>query len=150
MTVWTCVPTGSFGSAGLVSGPAQSGKSVRIGLTLEVKRVLRFYESGNSFVSGPKQLRAQTVNALYLHAWTDYEDPLRQSLLRGLGLTLVRRDYSTLPTCRALMEEMRADRIVATGYGRQMYQRAVARARSLRFRAVARGARHFQLVIVKF
>ncbi len=34
------------------------GKSVRIGLTLEMKRVLRFYESGNSFVSGPKQRRA--------------------------------------------------------------------------------------------
>ena len=33
------------------------GESVRIGLTREVKRVLRFYESGNPFVSGPKRLR---------------------------------------------------------------------------------------------
>jgi DNA-3-methyladenine glycosylase len=33
------------------------GESVRIGLTREVERVLRFYESGNPFVSGPKRLR---------------------------------------------------------------------------------------------
>jgi DNA-3-methyladenine glycosylase len=33
------------------------GESVRIGLTREVKRLLRFYESGNPFVSGPKRLR---------------------------------------------------------------------------------------------
>jgi DNA-3-methyladenine glycosylase len=32
------------------------GKSTRIGLTLEAHRVLRFYERGNSFVSGPKRL----------------------------------------------------------------------------------------------
>lgn len=32
-------------------------RSVRIGLTLEVDRVLRFYEQGNRFVSGPKTLR---------------------------------------------------------------------------------------------
>jgi len=31
---------------------------VRIGLTREVKRPLRFYESGNPYVSGPKRLRA--------------------------------------------------------------------------------------------
>lgn len=34
------------------------GESVRIGLTREVKRRLRFYESGNPYVSGPKRLRA--------------------------------------------------------------------------------------------
>jgi DNA-3-methyladenine glycosylase len=34
------------------------GKSVRIGLTREVDRVLRFYECGNPFVSGPKRLRS--------------------------------------------------------------------------------------------
>ena len=34
------------------------GKSVRIGLTREVHRMLRFYERGNPFVSGPKRLRA--------------------------------------------------------------------------------------------
>jgi len=33
------------------------GESVRIGLTREVKRVLRFYESGNPYVSGPRRLR---------------------------------------------------------------------------------------------
>ena len=32
------------------------GKSMRIGLTLEAHRVLRFYERGNPFVSGPKRL----------------------------------------------------------------------------------------------
>jgi DNA-3-methyladenine glycosylase len=34
------------------------GKSRRIGLTKEVNRLLRFYERGNPFVSGPKRLRA--------------------------------------------------------------------------------------------
>jgi DNA-3-methyladenine glycosylase len=34
------------------------GRSVRIGLTLEVDRLLRFYERGNRFVSGPKALRS--------------------------------------------------------------------------------------------
>jgi DNA-3-methyladenine glycosylase len=32
------------------------GESVRIGLTREVDRVLRFYERGSAFVSGPKRL----------------------------------------------------------------------------------------------
>ncbi|HEY3276330.1 MAG TPA: DNA-3-methyladenine glycosylase [Syntrophorhabdaceae bacterium] len=41
-------------------GPASQptrpiGKSVRIGLTREVERMLRFFESDNPFVSGPKQ-----------------------------------------------------------------------------------------------
>jgi DNA-3-methyladenine glycosylase len=34
------------------------GRSVRIGLTKEAHRLLRFYERGNPFVSGPKRLRA--------------------------------------------------------------------------------------------
>ena len=34
------------------------GKSVRIGVTKELDRVLRFYERGSPFVSGPKRLRA--------------------------------------------------------------------------------------------
>ena len=34
------------------------GESVRIGLTKEADRVLRFYERGNRFVSGPARLRA--------------------------------------------------------------------------------------------
>ena len=33
------------------------GKSVRIGLTRNVDRKLRFYEEGNPYVSGPKRLR---------------------------------------------------------------------------------------------
>jgi DNA-3-methyladenine glycosylase len=33
------------------------GTSVRIGLTREINRRLRFYERGNPFVSGPKRLR---------------------------------------------------------------------------------------------
>jgi DNA-3-methyladenine glycosylase len=33
------------------------GESVRIGLTRNVDRKLRFYERGNSFVSGPRRLR---------------------------------------------------------------------------------------------
>lgn len=37
---------------------APIGESARIGLTREVKRVLRFYESGNPYVSGPRRLRA--------------------------------------------------------------------------------------------
>jgi DNA-3-methyladenine glycosylase len=34
------------------------GESVRIGLTREVGRVLRFYERGSMFLSGPKRLSA--------------------------------------------------------------------------------------------
>jgi len=38
-------------------GPAGSiGRSVRIGVTLEAHRELRFYERGNRFVSGPQRL----------------------------------------------------------------------------------------------
>jgi DNA-3-methyladenine glycosylase len=33
------------------------GKSVRIGLSKEAHRLLRFYERGNPFVSGPTRLR---------------------------------------------------------------------------------------------
>ena len=32
-------------------------RSVRIGLTKEVDRLLRFYEPGNAYVSGPRSLR---------------------------------------------------------------------------------------------
>ena len=44
-----------FGSAVAATGPI--GASVRIGLTVETERVLRFYERGNPAVSGPKRLR---------------------------------------------------------------------------------------------
>jgi DNA-3-methyladenine glycosylase len=33
------------------------GKSVRIGITRDAERLLRFYERGNAYVSGPKRLR---------------------------------------------------------------------------------------------
>jgi DNA-3-methyladenine glycosylase len=44
-----------LGTAVRPTGPI--GKSPRIGLTKEVSRLLRFYERGNPFVSGPKRLR---------------------------------------------------------------------------------------------
>jgi DNA-3-methyladenine glycosylase len=37
--------------------PGAIGDSVRIGLSREKERVLRFYERGNPFVSGPRRLR---------------------------------------------------------------------------------------------
>lgn len=43
-----------LGTAGRPAGVI--GQSVRIGLTREVERVLRFYERGSRFVSGPKWL----------------------------------------------------------------------------------------------
>jgi DNA-3-methyladenine glycosylase len=45
-----------LGAAVRPTGPI--GRSRRIGLTKEVSRLLRFYERGNLFVSGPKRLRA--------------------------------------------------------------------------------------------
>jgi DNA-3-methyladenine glycosylase len=44
---------------GAAAQPTEAiGESVRIGLTREVDRVLRFYERDSPFVSGPKRLRA--------------------------------------------------------------------------------------------
>jgi DNA-3-methyladenine glycosylase len=40
-----------------VRRPGPIGESVRIGVTRETERLLRFYESGNPHVSGPKRLR---------------------------------------------------------------------------------------------
>ena len=37
--------------------PGAIGKSIRIGLTRNVDRKLRFYERGSPYVSGPKRLR---------------------------------------------------------------------------------------------
>ena len=42
----------------LVWPTGRIGKSVRIGLSKEALRLLRFYERGNPFVSGPQRLRA--------------------------------------------------------------------------------------------
>jgi predicted CoA-substrate-specific enzyme activase len=66
-------------------------------------------------------------------------------LENGEPLVLVRREtgYDPLPTCRALMEEMRADRIIATGYGRHLLEEDRGIRTITEIRAVARGARHF-------
>ena len=50
-----CAP-GRLWLAAARSDPAAIGTSTRIGLTREVDRVLRFYERGNPFVSGPGKL----------------------------------------------------------------------------------------------
>jgi len=49
-SLWLAVTTRKTGSI---------GKSVRIGLTHGVDRLLRFYERGNEYVSGPKRLLRQ-------------------------------------------------------------------------------------------
>jgi DNA-3-methyladenine glycosylase len=41
---------------------ARIGKTVRIGITRAADHLLRFYERGNSFVSGPKRLLAESAN----------------------------------------------------------------------------------------
>jgi DNA-3-methyladenine glycosylase len=43
--------------AASAKGAGTIGKSVRIGITRDVDRLLRFYERGNAYVSGPKKLR---------------------------------------------------------------------------------------------
>jgi DNA-3-methyladenine glycosylase len=47
---------GSFRLAHADSPLAEIGESKRIGITKEADRVLRFYERGSAFVSGPKRL----------------------------------------------------------------------------------------------
>ena len=37
------------------------GESIRIGITKDADRVLRFYELGSPFVSGPKRLNTRVV-----------------------------------------------------------------------------------------
>jgi DNA-3-methyladenine glycosylase len=43
--------------AATAQGVGGIGKSVRIGITREVERLWRFYESGNAHVSGARKLR---------------------------------------------------------------------------------------------
>jgi predicted CoA-substrate-specific enzyme activase len=66
-------------------------------------------------------------------------------LENGKPPAFVRREtgYDPLPTCRALMEEMPADRILATGYGRHLLEEDRGVPTITEIRAVARGARHF-------
>jgi DNA-3-methyladenine glycosylase len=52
-----CSPTSPLWLAA-GSPPAALGESVRIGLTREAERVLRFFERGSPFVSGTKKLNA--------------------------------------------------------------------------------------------
>jgi DNA-3-methyladenine glycosylase len=51
-----CIP-GALWLGTAVRRVGAIGESVRIGLTREIDRVLRFYERGNPFVSGAKRLR---------------------------------------------------------------------------------------------
>jgi DNA-3-methyladenine glycosylase len=46
-----------LGAMARATGPVPVGTSVRIGLTKEAHRLLRFYERGSPCVSGPKRLR---------------------------------------------------------------------------------------------
>jgi DNA-3-methyladenine glycosylase len=48
-----------LGSAVRKTGPI--GESIRIGITKDADRVLRFYELGSPFVSGPKRLNTRVV-----------------------------------------------------------------------------------------
>ena len=50
----------SAGPLWLATGatPRSIGRSVRIGITRDADRVMRFYERGSPYVSGPKRLRA--------------------------------------------------------------------------------------------
>lgn len=51
-----CVP-GQLWLGTAVKPVGRIGRSVRIGITKDADRLLRFYERGNPFVSGPKSLR---------------------------------------------------------------------------------------------
>ena len=52
-----CAP-GPLRLATSAAANGRLGRSVRIGLTRAAHRVLRFYERGNAYVSGPKRLCA--------------------------------------------------------------------------------------------
>ena len=63
----------------------------------------------------------------------------------GKPVALVTREtgYDPLSVCRALLEEMPADRTLATGYGRHLIEEDRKIRTITEIRAVARGARHF-------
>jgi len=52
----SCHPGSSLWLAESAQKVGRMGKSVRMGLTYEADRVLRFYERGNAYVSGPARL----------------------------------------------------------------------------------------------
>jgi DNA-3-methyladenine glycosylase len=51
-----CTASSSLWLAATTRKTGPIGKSVRIGLTREAGRLLRFYERGNEYISGPKRL----------------------------------------------------------------------------------------------
>jgi len=51
-----CSASSSLWLAATTHKTGQIGKSVRIGLTREAGRLLRFYERGNAYISGPRKL----------------------------------------------------------------------------------------------
>jgi DNA-3-methyladenine glycosylase len=53
-----CVANGQLWLAGRIAPRPSVVQSVRIGLSRAIDAPLRFYEKGNSFVSGPKRLRS--------------------------------------------------------------------------------------------
>jgi predicted CoA-substrate-specific enzyme activase len=60
-----------------------------------------------------------------------------------VALTTRETGHDPLSVCRALLDEMPADRVLATGYGRHLMEEDRKIRTITEIRAVARGARHF-------
>jgi DNA-3-methyladenine glycosylase len=60
-TLWLGEMISSPGESGSARRAAGIGRTVRIGITRAADRLLRFYERGNPFVSGPKHLLARAT-----------------------------------------------------------------------------------------
>jgi DNA-3-methyladenine glycosylase len=60
-TLWLGEITSSAGENGETPRGAAIGRTVRIGITRAADRLLRFYERGSPFVSGPKHLLARAT-----------------------------------------------------------------------------------------